>query len=773
MMSNLNPADAELRTELLGLRDGGFLNRINGVNRLLDVLRCSGARTPQEKASRFVTLLDVVINDSHRVEVLLAAMGLLEGYENIKGLDDRRLHYYEHGYPAEKWKRPKDSLRDIEDRVISKFIDRIRNKNVNIDAIVKKSPKAFTPPKPQYREKILSIAAHLQKSPFAQYVDSEQPLIVTLSAYDYRARYIPFCFRQKEITHLDQFCADARLVAWWAIVGGGGAGKSRLAYEYMQARSSSEWKILFLREEFFAQAGGGGKYQQFDDWSHPKNLLLIVDYVQRYSKAVPQWIESLIAKKSDGNKIRILLLERTGEDGLWYRDFAERPGLVEYKYDSLLELPPLCDAALRLFAQSYAEVKEKELNEDDINNAINILSEIDGDRRVLYFIMLLDMAFDQESGQVGTSEIELLDYVLSREIQTIKARFNGNIKGFKDYMRLLIYATVTNGISLTDPPEWLQDRCQNIFDEFPDAVSAQKAMAVYDGTLRPYTPDLIGEFFVLTCTKEYYPFNTDVEWFIKHAWDNSPNELIDFILRIDADFYENEKAVGKAWLDKAIDGPITDNARSYRAYYDFLFLLLPCNTAAPMMSLEKCTRKIEDIYERYHCAEHITEAEQRLKNVQLIWDGYEDLSLGVDMLVTLIDNIDYIIKLALDKRDIIYSCAQILHGISCMQSGKPYSWKTDVAGKEMDILKQTTRSLFILTQFTFYKDNADIAVMFTEAASKSIRLFSFEHNEWFISYIRERMEMHDSDIMRDHYAKCLEDLAAWKVVLYGEKNPAG
>ena len=377
------------------------------------------------------------------------------------------------------------------------------------------------------------------KNPFTRYIDSEQQLTVTHYKFDYRAGTIPFCFRIDELNQIGQFCADSRLVLWWAIIGGGGSGKSRLAYEYMINHSPDSWKILFLRDEFFTQVGGSGKYQYFNDWSYPKDLMLIVDNVQRYSSAVAQWVESLIARTSAGKKIRVLLLERSGEDGLWYSDFSREPGMLECRYAPFPVLQAFSNDELSLFALQYAEASGHEINETAINKAVRLLHKIDSESRILYFILLLFKFTEDKTEQAIMSKLGLIDYILEREIRIIKERFQGKPKAFKNYMQLLIFASATKGIDVFSKQEWLSERINKIFDDFPDTSSALMAMSAQNEHIQPLTPDLIGEAFVLSETDEYFQSEDDIMWFIENAISYYGIELGYFIARFLVDFIDD------------------------------------------------------------------------------------------------------------------------------------------------------------------------------------------------------------------------------------------
>ena len=52
--------------------------------------------------------------------------------------------------------------------------------------------------------------------------------------YHFSQRTIPFCGREKELSRLQDFLCSEAAFSWWAITGQTGAGKSRLAFEFIR-----------------------------------------------------------------------------------------------------------------------------------------------------------------------------------------------------------------------------------------------------------------------------------------------------------------------------------------------------------------------------------------------------------------------------------------------------------------------------------------------------------------------------------------------------------
>ena len=783
----------ELETFLVGemkaLRKARFIVNpdFNGGT-LLKIMGCTQKMTIDAKAARFIALVEKYVADKIQAEILLAAMGLLKGYEHIERLKARREFYYRNGFSDNSSPDVNSMLEKRENTIITNLAQRIAWVDDLAD-ILAKEPQAMRLPTPQYYEKRNAEAGKQtdKRGPFARYIESEQPLIVTQSFYDYRANTIPFHSRQNEFSLLDKFCEDTRLILWWAIIGGGGSGKSRLAHEYMQARSSGEWRILFLREEFFVQIGSGGKYQQFTEWSHSQNLLLIVDSVQRYSKAVAQWIESVFVKKATGRKIRILLLDRNGEDGLWYWDFIAHTCLIECRYNSLLKLQPLTDGELRLFAREYAQIKNKkvEISKSNIDRTIKALIKIDGERRILYFILLLDRNIEKGFTQAKTNKIGLLDYIVENEIRVIRARFGEKTKAFKSYMQLLVYATATTNISVCDPPEWLQERCAKVIDEFTDTTSAEKAMAVQDGVILPFEPDLIGEYLVLTSTREYFPFGSDVEWFVKHAWDNNPEDIANFLMRIKMNFGVESEIVNVGWLKKMIDGPLTDNEPSFHVYFNLLSALsLYCHKPL-LMSQAECASKMQEVHKRFQRDEYM------IDHMTTMWYMCQALNVGPATFIWVIEQIDLLLKNVPDKYEVIYTCAQILNDISVVQSRRLDVYEEirngnttnleelffghyDENGKfveviyaemhieDAQVIVKALQSLFDITLLmdSLQKNNVDIIIMYTQTALLSIKVLPEHRIEILFEHFVEKFAIEYNDMLVwKHYISGLLFLA--------------
>ncbi len=372
---------------------------------------------------------------------------------------------------------------------------------------------------------------------FAEYIDNQKTEQKVPFKLDYRSEEIPFVGRTEEFGEIDAFCASEKQILWWAVIGKGGSGKSRLVYEYIKNNmGSAEWKMCFLREEFFSQAGGGGKYTKWDTWTYDKNLLLVVDYVQKYAKEVAQWIEGLSNNNSITRKIRILFLERTDrEQSLWMREGFENQVVADLKYDKdFLRLASL-DVDLISFALKYAEKNERQIDEVDAKDAWDKLKLIDADSRTLYYIMILEAIFDDKSWRKWKQH-DLAGYIVRREQEDIEIRFKHNKDVIRSFNRVLAFCTATRELPVFEPPENLPEMIKKeievIKNNFGDKRELCAGMQLENGVLQPVTPAIIGEYMFLHIIDQYFFDKEEKEEFIRELWTYDSGDFWFFVYRL-------------------------------------------------------------------------------------------------------------------------------------------------------------------------------------------------------------------------------------------------
>ncbi|MBD5512104.1 MAG: hypothetical protein HDR08_12790, partial [Lachnospiraceae bacterium] len=381
---------------------------------------------------------------------------------------------------------------------------------------------------------------------FAEYIDNQKVLQEVPFKLDYRSGKIPFVGRESEFEEIDAFRASNEQVSWWAVIGKGGSGKSRLVYEYIKKNLDlPDWKMCFLHDDFFNRLDG--KYKNWNIWTYDKNLLLVVDYVQRYAKEVAQWIELLSRNNSIKKKIRILLLERTdGEKSLWIREGFETSVLAELNYGKdkkgFLQLQPLENDLIQ-FAMKYAEKNKKQISEADAIDAWNKLKTIDPDTRILYFIMILEAIFNNGPWR-NWNRNDLAGYIVQREQEDIAIRFENNNDMIRSFNKLLAFCTATKELPIFELPqslpEFIKNEVKEISNNARDKHELCALMQLEDGILQPFTPDIIGEYMVLYIIDQYILDQKEKEQFIRNLWIYDSDNFIFFVYRLLEDKMDDE-----------------------------------------------------------------------------------------------------------------------------------------------------------------------------------------------------------------------------------------
>lgn len=220
-----------------------------------------------------------------------------------------------------------------------------------------------------------------EEGSFAEYIDSQRVFQTVYHKLDYRSEKIPFVGRKEALKEIEEFCSSDEKILWWAVVGNGGSGKSRLAYQFIKENiGSAGWKMLFLQDDFWGEDGEVCRYKTWNNWAYGKHLLLVVDYVQKYTVKAAQWIRTLNNSRSVSNKIRVLFLERTGTDNsLWYKGIFDRQIVSELKYKKdFLNLKSLEEELIE-FAFQYAEKHDKTISRQSAEEALEKLKAITPD----------------------------------------------------------------------------------------------------------------------------------------------------------------------------------------------------------------------------------------------------------------------------------------------------------------------------------------------------------------------------------------------------------
>ena len=353
------------------------------------------------------------------------------------------------------------------------------------------------------------------------------------SIFEFNSGYVDFFGREKESEELSRFISGNEPFKWFAIAAPGGSGKTRLAYELQnKLTATGEWTCVRLADPAW------DRLDELEElyWG---NTLFIADYAASHTAQLGRWIKKLSQPgyKRD-HPIRLLLLDRDIKDRndciTWFDSIlsADRAKIRQLGPKKAYLLGTIGggdgEAMLRLirsFADRIAEASEEggeritKLPPGFEGRIRSKLCEIDsGFMRPLYAMILTD-AWMRDPAAEGWTREELLEYIVDRETAFMEER----IKPFHDpenrtlfeSCRFLWMASTVLCAGGRMPFEMLSNLMPDdanvlsfhaklheaaLFSkaETP-AVELLRRAGLYDnGCIMPMTPDILGEYFVLS-----------------------------------------------------------------------------------------------------------------------------------------------------------------------------------------------------------------------------------------------------------------------------------
>lgn len=385
-----------------------------------------------------------------------------------------------------------------------------------------------------------------------------------LSEYHYSNEYLNFCGRKTELAQLDIFIETDRLFQWWALTGQGGAGKSRLAFEFLR-RCQKNWFGFFLN--FNATESMVEQFCPFND------TLIIVDYVKGNEKQIAKMVSLLIDKfKTLNYKLRLLFLERDNllMSGSWYDslisalDVLHRSEFNDAEYNislitrehRFLYLDDFNDEAVIELIGNICEkkgfpvdrIRDKKLKEDYAKKFEQLKF------RPLFLQIFVETWID--NGCIGVEYANyrsLLEVVVKREQERILQILNGDVTVFNALIILIIRASISDGLKFKEletlyPEKWNVVRTfakthslsgkQKI--EYLHSILSDTTQALDNakGILKPLYPDIIKEFMFL-----YYLDTDDIQKISEELWNNCPIEYNMFLSRCIMDFQSDKDLI--------------------------------------------------------------------------------------------------------------------------------------------------------------------------------------------------------------------------------------
>ncbi len=543
--------------------------------------------------------------------------------------------------------------------------------------------------------------------------------------FSYDAGIVPFVGRKQEQKELKEFLNNGKdRFRWWAITGPGGAGKSRLAFEF-QKQVVAEWKVCYLTTEDYDELS------KLSDHLTQKTLL-IADYVQEHAQKLGRWMETL--KECDRSlPLRVLLVERESKnkisetakerqliDTSWekqlYNQVRHEKDLRKACYkEDFLNLQPLSDQDLQDIIKNYADVLQSEnnvLSDKDIEMLLKKLKDIDPDLcRPLYAMFLTD-AFLAGKEPEKWSQEDVLDYVLEREqkrldfcIAHVIDVVNGDKKLFAVCQFILCLATVLQDIKVDTlqeicPEQWkiIKDKAENF--ESPAALLERIGITVFDSKeeqILALRPDLIGEYYVyqwmIKQRKEV------IEYFLQMVW-LQPKSTVVFFDRMFNDYKHLLNTNPEYWEVMIPENFLVSEEAAI--YFSRLFLI----AITSCMSICQCQKMIGLL------KNIVTNYSEKLEIAINFAESLFCLSFHQEQkeIQKIVEQLEQLLSKYPENLEIASYFAKVLYCLSLKQ-------------EETEKIKETVERLGQLTER--YPKNLEIAVLFAE----SLYLLSTEQQE--------------------------------------------
>ena len=369
------------------------------------------------------------------------------------------------------------------------------------------------------------------------------------SRFHYKSGSVSFHGRRKELEQLREFCGQEHVAfRWWAVTGAGGAGKSRLVYEFGREMEASGWNVLWLNSAHM---------DHLDTLPIPTKTLVVVDYAQAYLGPLGHWMEQL-AQKPHLVPVRLLLLERDGENldsSSWGSGLRAEVGRVTLVRQScwrepFLQLEPLQEEELLCIMTDFAATVGKNLPEVKGQQLLDTLKITDPElRRPLYAMFLTDAwANGEKPEQWGQKAV--LDYVLKRENEYFEEKLGPKLYDLSEvFCQLRLVATIWDGITPEQvaqeyPHLWSEVQVQaNAFNCAKLEKKLLRQAGLLQGTeLAGLKPDLLGEYFVLQHLEE----PEVLQLLFPDGWQ-AKGRIVAFLFRMYLDYHDVLECVGVFW----------------------------------------------------------------------------------------------------------------------------------------------------------------------------------------------------------------------------------
>jgi len=377
---------------------------------------------------------------------------------------------------------------------------------------------------------------------------------------------IPFVGREDLVQDFLDWCGSAAPVSCRTVIGRGGAGKTRFAYElYSRVTNLPNWKAYFLH--FWKDSARGANL-----WKevNSKNALLIADYASDSAAPLADLLRSLNRPAPKGHRIRVLLLARTGDwDQSWLASLrSERTNedvdRIFHPRDPIDLQPPTPQQRYDIFRQTVARAAQvgsktvpalpppEKFAQPDVSERLS-------DPLTLMMAALITLESDAYSA-LSLNRTELA-YKVAEKL--VAGRMMGTVRNHKElFLHMAACATLTGGLSQDDALAVLeQESKETHLGEAQDPlIFLQKLQGWLPGEksktwLGTIQPDIVGEAFLLG------PYLHGGEHAILRAASRNSGSTTNALVRIAQDFSllpENSRLEPLQWLTKLVENGEAD-----------------------------------------------------------------------------------------------------------------------------------------------------------------------------------------------------------------------
>jgi len=409
------------------------------------------------------------------------------------------------------------------------------------------------------RTQMAQIGAKIEyKNSFMEMIDRTKQKAYNRVPFHYLNPAIRFHGREEEMAALDAFREDDRQVLFSVLTGSGGAGKSRLLFEYTKdCEYETEWEFAYLT------AGQVKQLSLFHEFYFMKNLFLIIDYAGGQAEEIGKWLYAVCQCSEDWlpPKLRIILLERqgtlyddrksellphwmerllgSGERQIRLEEIAYY--FTEKSYGYFLDLQELPDETLLEIVRDYAGECSGERDNISCESIINKAKAVSNLSGVTPLTVLLVEDFILSASATHDLEYqELFDNAVKKwEMSWQQTLCDNDPELFQAVELLLIYSTAVGRISIKDTlPSYYLQALERLLELETDRVIAIicgiNGSDQFDEYINPLEPDLIGEYYFLEYIRRRRLQKKKLDMLLLPLWRNS--DFAEFLERCYDDF---------------------------------------------------------------------------------------------------------------------------------------------------------------------------------------------------------------------------------------------